>query len=143
PPAGAAEIPVPAVVEIPAGPFLRGSDANEREAAYQLDERAYGHRLTRSQRWYAEERPRATAATGAYAVTVTPITNRQYEAFVAATGRPAPGELPSEWRGRNFTHPYAQARRQVWTATGPAPDRLDHPVVLVSQAEARAYAHWL
>ena len=33
-------IPVPAVVEIPAGTFIRGSDRAEREDAYRLDEAA-------------------------------------------------------------------------------------------------------
>ena len=38
---------VPEVVEVPAGPFIAGSDAAEREYAYQLDEAAYGHSRTR------------------------------------------------------------------------------------------------
>ena len=48
----------PEVVEVPAGPFIAGSDAAEREYAYQLDEAAYGHSRTRERGWYDRERPR-------------------------------------------------------------------------------------
>jgi len=57
---GAANDVYPQVVEIPAGPFIMGSDAAEREAGYRLDEKAYGHSITRTQRWYAGETQRGT-----------------------------------------------------------------------------------
>ena len=60
-----------------------GSGDAEREAAYRLDERAYGHSVTREQRWYAGEPKAATVELGAYAITPTPITNGHYAAFVA------------------------------------------------------------
>ena len=49
---------VPAVVELPAGRFIAGSDAGERELAYRLDEKAYGHSVTRNNGWYDDEAPR-------------------------------------------------------------------------------------
>ena len=43
---------VPEVIEIALGPFIFGADRTEREAAYRLDEAAYGHSITRQNEWY-------------------------------------------------------------------------------------------
>ena len=40
--------PAPETRKIPEGAFIMGSDAAEREAAYRLDETAYGHSRTRA-----------------------------------------------------------------------------------------------
>ncbi len=141
--AGAQGLALPETVAIPAGPFIEGSDAAEREAAYRLDEAAYGHSVTRKQGWYDHAPPRREATTAAYAITVTPITNRQYLAFVEATGHPAPDVEPRVWRGYGLIHPYERTRRHAWIGGRPPEGRLDHPVVLVSQGDARAYADWL
>jgi len=55
---------VPDTVVITAGSFVRGSDRAEREAAYRLDETAYGHSITRKNEWYESEFPREKAARG-------------------------------------------------------------------------------
>lgn len=143
--AGAADdrIPVPPTIDIPAGPFLAGSDGAERETAYRLDSAAYGHDRTREQGWYDRERPRQRAETRAYAIARTPITNAQYAAFVAATGRPAPDVDAGTWAGYGLVHPYARTRRHAWRDGRPPSGRGEHPVVLVSHADARAYAAWL
>jgi formylglycine-generating enzyme required for sulfatase activity len=133
----------PALVSIPAGAFIVGSDAAERELAYRLDEAAYGSPITRAQRWYEGEAERGATATGAYAITVSPITNRQYAAFVAATGHPAPDVDAATWQASGLIHPYALTRRHAWQDGQPPAGREAHPVVLVSQADARAYAAWL
>jgi len=133
----------PEVVSIPAGPFMAGSDRAEREAAYRLDEAAYGHSVTREQGWYEGERPRGTARTGAYAIAKTPVTNRLYAAFVAATDHRAPDVARETWESYGLIHPYARTRRFAWVDERPPPGRADHPVVLVSHADARAYARWL
>ncbi|MFT5540684.1 MAG: sulfatase activating formylglycine-generating enzyme [Alphaproteobacteria bacterium] len=140
--AGAA-IDVPPVIQIPAGPFIAGSDRAEREAAYRLDEAAYGHTVTRRDRWYEDEPVRTRRHAGAYAITRTTITNRQYAAFVAATGHPAPDIDAQTWAGYGLIHPYARTRRHVWIGGHPPEGRVDHPVVLVSYDDARAYAAWL
>ena len=134
---------VPAVVEVPAGPFIAGSDAEERERAYGLDEAAYGHSVTREQGWYEGERTRAEAQTAAYAITVTPITNRQYAAFIRATRHRPPNVGRRTWDAYGFVHPYAGTRDFAWKSRRPPAGREDHPVVLVSQSDAEAYAAWL
>ncbi len=133
----------PDLVAVPAGPFIRGSDRSEREAAYLLDEAAYGHNRTRTGRWYENEPARQTAELPAFAITRSPITNAQYAAFVAATGHRVPDVDAATWRGYGLIHPYPRTRRHAWTGGVAPPGRGDHPVVLVSHGDARAYAAWL
>jgi len=135
--------PIPAIVDIPAGPFVAGSDSAEREYAYRLDQAAYGEPITRTQGWYDNEKPRMGAVTDAYRIARTPITNRQYAAFVAATGRPAPDVDEATWRSYRLIHPYERTRRHAWRDGRPPEGREDHPVVLVSHGDAQAYAKWL
>jgi formylglycine-generating enzyme required for sulfatase activity len=139
----AGEAPLPELVAVPAGPFIRGSDRNEREAAYLLDEAAYGHNRTRLRKWYENEPARQTAELAAFEITRGPITNAQYAAFVAATGHRVPEVDPATWRGYGLIHPYRRTRRHAWTGGATPPGRGDHPVVLVSHGDARAYAAWL
>jgi formylglycine-generating enzyme required for sulfatase activity len=139
----AQEAEVPRLIAIPAGPFIAGSDRAEREAAYRLDEAAYGHSVTRRDAWYANEPPRTRRSTGAFAITATPITNGQYAAFVRATGHPAPDVDEKTWKGYGLIHPYGRTRRHAWIGGRVPEGRGRHPVVLVSHADARAYARWL
>jgi toxoflavin biosynthesis protein ToxD len=141
--AAGAGMPVPETIEVAAGSFIVGSDRAEREAAYRLDESAYGHSRTREAGWYEGERDRATVATGAYRITRTPITNAQYQAFAAATGRAPPDVDAKTWESYGLVHPYERTRRHAWKDGAPPPDRQDHPVVLLSHDDAQAYAAWL
>lgn len=141
--AGTARLSTPAVVPIPAGPFIAGSDAAEREAAYQLDEAAYGHSRTREGGWYDNERPRETVDLPDYFITRTPITNAQYAAFVQDTGHRAPDVDLATWQGYRLIHPFERTRKFAWTGARPPAGREDHPVVLVSHGDALAYAAWL
>lgn len=141
--AGPVGSPVPALVEVPAGPFVAGSDAAEREAAYRLDEAAYGHDRTRRRGWYDRERPRGARRLERFFVTRTPITNHEYAAFVADTGHRAPDVDSATWRGYRLVHPFARTRRHAWRDGAPPPGREAHPVVLVSHGDAMAYAAWL
>ena len=143
PAGGEPETGIPAKVTVPAGPFIIGSDPAEREAAYRLDEAAYGHSRTRQWRWYEDERPRTLIHVPAFAITATPITNAQYAVFVAATGHPAPGVDAKTWAGYGLIHPFARTRRHAWTENRPPAERADHPVVMVSLGDALAYAGWL
>lgn len=137
------DIDTPAIVKVPAGSFIAGSDRSEREAAYRLDIGAYGHDLTRRGRWYEGEPLRHTLETPAFAITVTPITNAQYAPFIAATKRPAPNVDAGTWAGYGLIHPFERTRRHAWNNGRPPEGRADHPVVLVSHKDARAYAAWL
>lgn len=134
---------LPVMLPIPAGPYMRGSGRPQREAAYRLDEAAYGHSVTRRQRWYESEFPYGPHETGAYEITRDLITNRQYAHFVADTGHRAPEVSAEEWAAYGLVHPFARTRRHAWTNGRPPAERLDHPVVLVSHSDALAFAAWL
>ena len=134
---------MPPLVSIPAGPFISGSDRAEREAAYRLDERAYGHSVTRKGAWYESERDRGVAETDAFRITRTPITNAEYAKFTAATGHPFPTVSKSVWQGYGLIHPFERTQKFAWVGGKPPVGREDHPVVLVSRDDAKAYATWL
>jgi formylglycine-generating enzyme required for sulfatase activity len=142
--AGAADAGAPpATISIPAGAFIAGSDQAERDAAYDLDQAAYGHDRVRKWGWYDDEGPRRRQELPAFAITRNLITNRQYSAFIAATGHPAPDVDRETWRGYGLIHPYRRTRRHAWAKGGPPPGREEHPVVMVSHRDATAYAAWL
>jgi len=140
---GFGDAPFPALVAVPAGPFIAGSDEAEREMAYRLDEVAYGHSRTRERGWYDGEPPRTEQTTGAYLVMSTPVTNAQYARFVEATGHRAPDVDEATWEGYRLIHPFERTRRHAWTAGKPPLGREDHPVVMVAHADAVAFAEWL
>jgi formylglycine-generating enzyme required for sulfatase activity len=68
-----------------------------------------------------------------YYIARYPVTQAEYAAFVAATGRAVP------YRDDEYSLPYAWDQQ---TRTHPA-GKADHPVVLVSWYDAQAYCEWL
>lgn len=139
----AVDMAVPDLIHIPAGPFISGSGRSEREHAYLLDEQGYGHRQTREQGWYEDERNRQTVKTAAFDMMKTLVTNRDYLRFIEATGHRVPDVDRQTWVRYGLIHPYARTRRHAWVGGKPPAGRIDHPVVLVSHADAQAYAAWL
>ena len=137
------ETRVPETIEIAAGAYVRGSDRAEREAAYRLDEVAYGHSITRTNKWYESEFARGPAKIPAFAIMRTPVTNQQYAAFVREAGHRSPDIDRETWRRYGLIHPYERTRRHAWRDKSPPRARGNHPVVLVSHDDARAYAAWL
>lgn len=133
----------PAVVPVAAGPFIMGSNDAEREAAYDLDEAAYGHSATRQQGWYSRELPRRVVTTGRYGIMQHPVTNDLYARFLLASGRSAPYVDKTTWERQDLIHPYDLVERFLWREGNPPPRRGNHPVVLVSHADATAFAAWL
>ena len=141
--ASAADAPAPEVAAIGAGTFIAGSDRAEREAAYRLDEKAYGHSLTRKGRWYEGEEPRHEAFAKGFLIMKTPVTNALYARFIAATGHAAPFISRKDWQAQGLAHPYARVKAYLWKNGKPPRDKLRHPVVLVTHADAQAFAEWL
>lgn len=133
---------IPKLVTVPAGSFIMGSDQQEKEIAYKLDEAAYGHSVTRDRGWYDGEVQRSVVL-DAFNITQTPITNKAYAAFIADTGHRLPSVGKVEWDGYGLIHPFSRAQPYIWTSNQPPADRENHPVVLVSYDDALAYADWL
>ena len=123
-----------------------------------------------SERFYPEEAPVRRVSVDAFRIDATPVTNRQFGAFVAATGYVSFAELapdPKDYPGMlpELAHPGSlvfepteapvDLRQPSWwqfrlganwrSPQGPGAtlDRLhDHPVVHVAHSDAEAYAAW-
>lgn len=130
-------------VAVPAGPFIQGSDRAEREAAYRLDEAAYGHSVTRKNKWYESEPARRTVNLPAFHIMRTPVTNALYARFIESTGHRAPDVDRKTWQGYRLVHPYKRTRQFAWSDRKAPDGREQHPVVMVSRADADAFANWL
>ena len=139
----AGDAPHPEVLMIGGGPFIAGSDTDERELAYRLDEEAYGHSRTRQWGWYDDDMDRRVVELGTFFIMKNLVTQFDYARFVEATGHAAPAVDRQTWDGYGLIHPYRRTRPYAWTGGTPPADRLDHPVVLVSHADAMAYARWM
>lgn len=124
---------------ISGGEYTLGSDSTERELGYGLAPpavRGYG--------WYDawEEAPHRVALEP-FLIDRTPVTQREYAEFVSETGRRAPGIDEETYIAQGFlAHPYQEVERFLWDGGAPDSARLDHPVVLVDRADARAYCEW-
>ena len=110
----AAQSVAPEMIEIPAGPFVMGSDSGP-----------------------ADERPAHTVNLGAFAIDRLPVTNAQFAAFLNIAG------LTGSRGEKLYDHDDPDARihhrENRWIAdTGAA----QHPVVEASWAGARAYCEW-
>lgn len=133
----------PEIVLVPSGLFYFGSDRNEKEYGYQLDEAAYGHSVTRNQKWYENEEPRQQRILPAFAIMKYPVTNKLYAEFVRHTGTVTPSVSLELWRSYGLIHPFERTTKFQWQEDEPDLARLEHPVVLVSHSSAVAYSNWL
>tara|TARA_A100001391_G_scaffold78331_1_gene50579 strand:- start:40574 stop:41533 length:960 start_codon:yes stop_codon:yes gene_type:complete len=124
-----------------------------------------------SERFYPEERPLRRVRVDAFWIDETPVTNAQFAEFVDATGHVTFAELapdPADYPGMDpelakpgslvFSPPHQPVGLQDWTRwwqfclgadwrhpLGPDSSidaMLDHPVVHVTHADAKAYATW-
>ena len=113
---------LPRFARVPAGEFSMGADDGDED-----------------------QRPQHTAYVNAFFLSIHAVTNQQYAEFVRATGHPAPAvrDLPlvvtpqQELAFRELAAPY------VWRGGELSPDRLRHPVTLVTYRDAVAYCEWL
>jgi formylglycine-generating enzyme required for sulfatase activity len=135
---------------VPAGAFLSGSDAAERDYGYQIsaaaadptDQRAAEQRL-RDRRWFDREPDRQSQQLEAFCIGTHLVTQADYAAFVAATGHRAPGISAAEYQAQGFlVHPYEDTAPYQWQDKQPPADKLNHPVVMVSYDDALAYGAW-
>ena len=127
------------MVLIPPGPFWMGSDEAERRLARSLASDA-----VREARWFDAELPRRKVTLPAYCLDRSLVTQRDYAAFVWATGRTPPGISRAEYERQGFVvHDYDRTwTRFLWRDNRSPAGLEDHPVVVVSAFDADAYCRW-
>jgi len=124
---------------IPAGLFWMGSDAKERAYAYRID-----GEVARRHRWFDAELPRQRLTLGIYAINRYLVTNEDYHQFIQQTGHRAPFISEEEYQRQGYlVHPYEKVKAYLWHNRRHPDGRGKHPVVLISLADALAYARWL
>lgn len=122
---------------VPGGLTRLGSEPNEREFANRLSPSA------RRQRWFDLEEPRSEAI-NPFCLDALLVTHGDYARFVHATGHRPPFILKAEYLRQGFlVHDYdLEVGRFLWKGDRSPADLLDHPVVLVSVADAESYCAW-
>jgi formylglycine-generating enzyme required for sulfatase activity len=107
----------PAMLRVPAGPFLMGTRAEDQPRII----REYRHARVQP-RFVAKEMPQHEVDVAEFEIGKYPVTNQEYAEFVEATGN----AKPASWTGPTY------------------PDgKSNHPVVRISHEDAVAYTGWL
>ncbi|MBE9039184.1 SUMF1/EgtB/PvdO family nonheme iron enzyme [Oscillatoriales cyanobacterium LEGE 11467] len=139
-------------VWIEGGEFIRGSDDAERDYAYEISAVAAAESTElvdrtesrlRKQGWFDRERDRQERDLPAFCIGRNLVTNEQYQTFVRATDYPAPAISEFDYQQQGFlVHPYSTVKPYLWNRQTYPDGQGQHPVVLVSYEDARAYADW-
>jgi formylglycine-generating enzyme required for sulfatase activity len=131
------------MIAIPEGKFIAGSTPEERAQAYDDYQASAGNDTARENHWFEGEEDRHLHKLPAYKIDLFPVTQAQYAEYVAAGRAPAPTIDEAAWKAQGFVQDYVtQVMRYVWTDGHPPMGREDHPVVLVTWAEAAGYCKW-
>ena len=110
-------------VFVPGGAFVMGTPPERAESLNELDSRDA----------FSAESPQGEIEVGSFYMARYPVTNAEYKEFVDATGRRVP------YRNDEMSQPF---NWDIDARSYPA-GMADHPVVLVSWHDARAYCEWL
>jgi len=131
------------MVTVPAGQYIAGSTPEERTTAYDDYFDTAGQDGAREHKWFDREEDRHISKLGVFRIDLMPVTQVEFEEFVAAGKAPAPAIDEAAWQAQGFEQDFtAQVARFVWHDGKPPPGHEDHPVVLVTQREAAAYCAW-
>ncbi|MEO1180402.1 MAG: SUMF1/EgtB/PvdO family nonheme iron enzyme, partial [Cyanobacteria bacterium J06636_28] len=139
-------------VYIERGRYVAGSDQDERDYAYRISSEALANtseetvdvetRL-RQQRWFDFEPDQGNRRMAAFCIHRNLVTNQEYQEFVLATGYHQPGITAENYQEQNMlVHSYQELRPYFWQGYQFPAGKAAHPVVLVSQKDALAYAAW-
>ncbi len=137
----------PGLVWIEAGGFIAGSDRKERDYAYQISAGvtpgAPTEKELRRSRWFEGEPERQMRSQPAFCISRHLVTNADYQGFIQATGHRPPGISESDYQEQGFlVHPYSTVQAYLWQGEQYPQGKAQHPVVLISYADAQAFAQW-
>jgi toxoflavin biosynthesis protein ToxD len=131
------------MVLVAAGQYIAGSTPEERAAAYDDYQATANNDIAREQDWFAKEADRHIAKLPAFRIDLMPVTQVEYAEFVTQGKASAPTIDEATWQAQGFKQDYeTQVARFVWRDGRPPTGREDHPVVLVSHADAISYCEW-
>ncbi|MDQ6972841.1 MAG: SUMF1/EgtB/PvdO family nonheme iron enzyme, partial [Mariprofundaceae bacterium] len=122
---------------------LMGSTSEQVEEGYRISAAGYGHEGVRRAGWFDGESPQRRVNLPAYRIEITPVTQQAYADFVRESGHRPPYVSAHEWQGYGLAHPFSRAQAYNWQGVSPPEGKRSHPVVLLSAADAEAYAAWL
>ncbi|MEM9265048.1 MAG: SUMF1/EgtB/PvdO family nonheme iron enzyme [Cyanobacteria bacterium P01_F01_bin.13] len=134
------------------GRYIAGSNQAERDYAYRISAESLANtpedianveiRL-RQQQWFDFEPDQKRRRMAAFCISQNLITNEEYQEFVLATGYHQPGITAENYQEQNMlVHSYQELRPYFWRGYQFPAGKANHPVVLVSQKDALAYAAW-
>lgn len=140
-------------VWVTAGEFIAGSDRNERDYAYRISAEAMADQAIdipaveqqlRQQRWFDfEPQPSTPVIEADFCLARHPVTNAEYQVFIQATGHRQPEISPADYQAQGFlVHPYTKVQAFLWQENQHPVGQADHPVVLISIADIKAYTQW-
>jgi toxoflavin biosynthesis protein ToxD len=139
-------------VFVTGGEFVAGSDRTERDYAYRISAEGFADSAGavadaeagyRKQGWFDHEPERQTLHLPPFCMSDQRVTNADYQAFVRATGHPAPGISEADYQRQGFlVHGYAKVVPYLWQHDQYPAGQGQHPVVLIAYEDAVAYANW-
>ena len=131
------------MIVVPAGRFIAGSTPEERGAAYDDYQTTAGNDTARSERWFERESDRHSATLPAFRLDFMAVTQAQFAEFVAQEHSATPVLDEAGWQAAKIPEDFAgHAVRFVWVDGRPPGGREEHPVVLVTWADAEHYCAW-
>jgi formylglycine-generating enzyme required for sulfatase activity len=131
------------MIAIPAGKYIAGSTPEERAAAYDDYMETSGQDAARTNKWFDHEEDRRITELDTFRIDLMPVTQAQYAEMVTAGKAKPPAIDEATWKTQGFAQDFAtEVTRFIWKDGHPPRGREDHPVVLVTHAEAAAYCAW-
>jgi formylglycine-generating enzyme required for sulfatase activity len=131
------------MIAVPAGNYIAGSTPEERAAAYDDYQQTAGQDSARENKWFDTEEDRRVTELPAFRIDLMPVTQAQYAEMVIAGKAKPPAIDEATWKAQGFDQDFAtEVARFVWKDGRPPHGREEHPVVLVTHAEAAAYCAW-
>jgi len=130
------------MITVPAGQYIAGSTPEERAAAYDDYQQTSGRDTARENKWFDHEEDRRLTELPAFRIDLMPVTQSQYAEMVIAGQAKPPTMDEATWKTQGFNQDFAEVTRFLWKDGRPPHGREDHPVVLVTHAEAASYCAW-
>ncbi len=129
-------------VDVPGGSFVMGSTLDERAAALERSYAGRGRVFEGASLWIKQEHAQKVVEVPRFRMMERPVTQIEYLAFVRTRGAPEPYVDAITWSRAGTGIEYQDVQHFLWKKGEPEAERWRHPVVLVSQIEARSYCAW-